>query len=162
MASVWRHPKSPYWSACIRLPDGKRTKRTTKETDRKKAQEQANKWEAASQGHLTAIQARRVITDIYKAKTGESLGHFSSRTFLENWLKIKKPEIDDTTFEKYAATVSEFLAYLGDGADGDLLRLTTDTIQEFRTRCAEVSSPKTANNKLVVIKQALKAAWMDG
>ena len=30
MASIWKHPNSPYWSACFTLPDGSRTKRSTK------------------------------------------------------------------------------------------------------------------------------------
>ena len=37
MASLWKHPESKYWVACYTNRDGKQVKRSTKQTDRKKA-----------------------------------------------------------------------------------------------------------------------------
>lgn len=162
MASIWKHPKSKFWFACIRLPDGRRTKRSTKETDRKKAQGLAEKWEQVSRRVISATQARKVISDIYKVSTGEELSHFTPRTHCEKWLSAKKPEIDSSTAEKYTATVTEFLSFLAEKSDKDLLQLTTEDIQRFRDSMAQKSSPKTANNKLVIISQAITSAWKDG
>lgn len=68
MAALRRLLKSPYWIACFTLPDGTRTQRSTKSTDRREAQRIANKFEdasdEASEGRLTEVQARKVIADI--------------------------------------------------------------------------------------------------
>jgi hypothetical protein len=47
MASLRKSPKSPYYIACITLADGKRTQKSTKSTDRKKAQRIADLMEEA-------------------------------------------------------------------------------------------------------------------
>ena len=47
MASVWKHPESKYWFACFSLPNGRRTKRSTKTTSRSDAQKIADKFEEA-------------------------------------------------------------------------------------------------------------------
>lgn len=162
MASLTKHPKSQYWSACFRLPNGKPTTRSTKLTDRKLAQEMANKWEAASKGDLSAIQAQKVISDIYRHATGQELSQFTIRSYLEKWVTGKKPELSQNSAEKYAATITEFIQFLGDRASLDLLRITVDDLRGFRADCAARSSAKTANNKLTIISQAFRTAWMDG
>ena len=47
MASIRKDPrgKSPYWHACLTLPDGRRTQRTTGSTNRLEAQRIADKME---------------------------------------------------------------------------------------------------------------------
>src|SRR5260221_11292800 len=37
MPTIWKHPQSKYWFAKITLPDGRRTSRSTKQTDRRAA-----------------------------------------------------------------------------------------------------------------------------
>lgn len=162
MASLWKHPKSRYWYACFQLPNGKRTKRSTKEINRKKAQAIADSWEGVARGNTTAIQARKVVSDIFKASTGETLSHSSIREFFADWLKSKKPEIGKVTAQKYGAAVSEFMEFLGEKAETDLLRLTHDDLHAFRDFAAEKSSPKTANNKLTIVSQAARMAYRDG
>mgnify|MGYP006915294218 CR=1 FL=1 len=43
MASVWKHPNSPFWTACFTCLDGRRKKRSTKETNRRKAEKLAER-----------------------------------------------------------------------------------------------------------------------
>lgn len=161
MASLWKHPKSKFWFACITLPGGKRTKRTTKHTDRKQAQLLANQWESMTRSLITATNARRIIADIYKQNTGETLSHFTVRSYFAQWAKRKAPEVDPNTAEKYQAAVTEFCEFLGERADWDLLRLTLEDLHGFRDSSSQKSSPKTTNNKLVILSQAVKTAWKD-
>jgi len=70
MASLRQREESKFWFACLTLPNGRRVQRSTKETDRKKAQRIADKWEAATRAHATARQTQRVIADLYRDITG--------------------------------------------------------------------------------------------
>ena len=69
MASLRELPNSPFWIACFTLPDGRRTQRSTKSTDRREALRIANQFEDASKagrrGLLVEAQARKVIANIY-------------------------------------------------------------------------------------------------
>src|SRR5215471_17447849 len=60
MASVHKDPrnKSPYWYCAYRLPNGKRVFRSTKQTDRKAAEEFCRKLEYASRESKAGLQAR--------------------------------------------------------------------------------------------------------
>lgn len=68
MASVWKHPKSQFYSACWNEPGGKRVKRSTKLMDKDAALELAKRWEAESRGLRTRhdpaeASARKRISD---------------------------------------------------------------------------------------------------
>src|SRR5687768_11755115 len=101
MASLFRHPSSPYWSACFTLPDGRRTTRSTKETDRRKAQRIANEFEDASRaakaGRLTEHQARKVISDIFALTNGDGLASSTIRAYFKSWLARKEIEANERT-----------------------------------------------------------------
>lgn len=71
MASLRKHPKSGFRSACFTLPDGRRTQRSTKETDRRKAQKIADAYEDATRRARTETQARKVVADIYELINGQ-------------------------------------------------------------------------------------------
>ena len=45
MSSVWKHPKSQFWTACFTDENGRQLKRSTKLTDRAKAMSMAQKFE---------------------------------------------------------------------------------------------------------------------
>jgi hypothetical protein len=45
VASVWKHPKSLYWTACFRDQNGRQRRISTKETDNKKALKIAEEFE---------------------------------------------------------------------------------------------------------------------
>ena len=58
-------------------PNGERVQRSTKQSDRKKAQTIAEKWEAAAklggEKRLGEEQARKVLSEIYEAVNNEPL-----------------------------------------------------------------------------------------
>src|SRR5215813_15152124 len=108
MASVHKDPrnKSPYWYCAYRLPNGKRVFRSTKQTDRKAAEEFCRKLEYASHeskaGRLTEARARELISEIVEQTSGEPLRNYSAEDWLTDWLQGKKATKTESTFLNYA------------------------------------------------------------
>ena len=59
MASLWKHPKSRFWTACYTNSEGRQVKRSTKLTDRRKALKVAQEFEElerqAKEGGVTRV-----------------------------------------------------------------------------------------------------------
>lgn len=90
MVSLWKHPKSRFWTACFTDHNGRQLKRSTKLTDRNKAMLMAQKYEKAHRMKLTESQARKVVSDIYEELHGEQLYHATVRKFFADWLGGKQ------------------------------------------------------------------------
>jgi hypothetical protein len=107
MASIHKDPrgKSPFWYASFTLPNGKRTSRTTKQTDKHKAQAICAAWEKTSKlardGNLQDLAARKVIGDVYEIANGEPLPSSQIEMFLKKWLADKQIETAHSTYRKY-------------------------------------------------------------
>ena len=97
MASIRKHPKSKYWFACITLPDGRQTQRSTKQTDAKKAAAFAEKLEAAGRAKLSEKQARKIVSEIFEMMNGEKLPGSTAREFFTKWATNKKRETAEAT-----------------------------------------------------------------
>ena len=69
MAWLRKVPKSPYWQAIVCKPDGTRTTRSTRTTNKREAQKILVKIteaeEAGKNGKLTEKIARKIISDLY-------------------------------------------------------------------------------------------------
>src|SRR5215471_18432409 len=113
MASTREREGSKFWFACITLPNGRRVQRSTKETDRKKAQQIADKWEAATRAHVTARQTQRVIADLYRDITGNLIEFPTVREYFDKWLEDKRPETRSSTHAFYRDKARRFLNWLG-------------------------------------------------
>jgi len=162
MASLRRKPRSPYWFACFIKPDGNRTQRSTKETDRKKALALANQWEDAARKRITEAQARRVLSDIHEQIHGSPLATPSVEDYVEQWLARKQVETASVTHAAYKGAVREFAAFLGDKAAQPLHYVTPAQISKWRDRSAVKATARTANNKLKVVRVLFQTAWRDG
>lgn len=77
MASVWKHPASPYWTACYTNHLGRQVKRSTKQTGKKAAERIANEWEEmerlAKQKRLTTLQIQKISSELAEKINGESI-----------------------------------------------------------------------------------------
>ena len=115
MASLRRHPRSPYWQAIINLPDGRRTNRSTGTTNKKEALLIALKFEEAAnmgqQGTLVERRARKTIADIFAISNDSSLETSSIKQYLQSWLRRKQIENCEATAERYSAILKRFIAY---------------------------------------------------
>jgi integrase len=114
MASLRKLPTSPYWIACYTLPDGTRTNRSTKTTDKALAKRMVLDWQEAAngarQGRFVESQARKVLNDILERVGEDKISSDTVASFLTDWLKGKD---NPGTAKRYGHTVELFKAHLG-------------------------------------------------
>lgn len=162
MASLRRKEKSKFWFACFTLKDGTRTQRSTKETDRKKAQKIADQFEQVARQEMTARQAQRVIAELYRNITGDTLHFPTVREHFESWLARKKPEVAPTSYHSYSRKSQDFLDWLGERADRQITLITRADILAFRKAELERVAPQTANDEIKWLRMVFKTAREDG
>jgi len=160
MASLWKHPESKFFFACFTDRTGRRLKRSTKETNRAKAQRIAEAYEQAARKKQTARQVRTVITDLHKAITGEDVVSLTVREHSQNWLAEKKGTAPATR-AFYRGSVNKFLSYLGERADVEIGDIDQTTIVAYRNHLINVVSVKSANHDLKTVKMLFKTARRD-
>lgn len=162
MASIRKHPKSKYWYACITLPDGRQTQRSTKQTNAKAALAIADKLEAATRAKLTEKQARKIVAEIFEMVNGDRLAGSTARDFFAQWAANKARETMESTAHKYSSIVEQFTADLGKKADSDIADVTRIDVTRFRDHLAERVSPSSANDGVKIVRMALKDALIGG
>lgn len=140
MASLHKDPrgKSPFWYCAFYRPDGSRAFRSTKERNRTKALRICLGWDdAARQGkekRLTEAQVRRVLSDIMENATGEKVQFYSTRSWLEEWLKNREGSASATTMQRYKQVIRDFLEHLGDRAELTIAAVTHGDVVRFRDK----------------------------
>ena len=137
MSCVWKSPKSRFWIAQFTDHTGRRRNRSTKATDRRKAEKLAEHFEGAYARKRTARQIREVISAAYAEITGEQLINKSPRSLSESWLAAKRHEVTESTQKFYTNAIGKFLTQLGALADGNLAEITREHILDFRNNEAE-------------------------
>jgi integrase len=167
MASIHRDPRSPYWFCALTLPDGKRTFRSTKQRERKKALEVCRAWEkaakAAKEGELVESQARRVLDDILKAVGEKAIRQDTTRDFFNRWLEGKRVSKSVSTFQHYRQVVREFLHCLGNRADKALASLNAQDIEIYRDSMLKNGVSATGVKKhLITVRAVLSVARKQG
>lgn len=162
MAALRKKNRSPFWFACFSLPDGRRTQRSTKTNNKKLALKLALEWEEAAQRRITEAQARRVLSDIHEEIHGARLATPTVREFVAQWLGRKLGETAAVTLLSYRSAAHDFAAFLGEKADQPIHYVTPAQIASWRDAKAAKATPRTANNKLKVIRTLFQSAWRDG
>ena len=169
MASLWKRSKSKYWVACYTAADGRQLKRSTRETNKSKAQIIADAWEQAeslgSHGLLTSReQIRIVLEQTYYRLTGEKPETLTVRQWLDRWLKNEQGAIAETTFKKYESLVADFFRFLGTRQHVALEAITTDDFLRYRDHLlAEGRAPRTVNITIrKILKRPFQAAVNEG
>lgn len=162
MASLRRRISSKYFYACFALPDGSRAQRSTKTTDRKAALKLASQWEEAAFRRITESQARRVLSDIHEQIHGAQLTSPTVDDYVKQWLGRKAGETRAVTLTAYKSAVEEFGEFLGDRAHQPIHYVTPADVAAWRDRSAVRATPRTANNKLKIVRTLFQSAWRDG
>jgi len=162
MASIRRKENSKYWFACFTLPSGERAQRSTKETDRRKAQKLADAFEEATRKQMTARQMQNVIADLYGKIVGSPLRFETVRHYFMSWLDRKKPETAATTFVFYEAKSRRFLNWLGARADEEIVRVSQADVLAYRKTELERVSAATVNHEIKFLRMVFKSAKEDG
>jgi integrase len=162
MAFVWKHPNSQYWMARFYDRNGRRRNRSTRTTNRKKAEKLADVFEEAANRKRTALQVRRVIASLHAEITGENLPVQTVRQFFDSWLASKRPETSPATTSFYEQSLGKFLTSLGERADNDIAEIAREHVLAFRNRAAETLATKTVNHLVKCLRMVFKAAKRDG
>lgn len=162
MAYLRRLKRSPYWIAGFNLPDGRRTQRSTKLTDRKSAMKLALQWEEGARNRITEAQARRVLSDIHEQIHGTPLSTPSLSAYVEQWLGRKAGETTAVTLKSYEHATREFREFMGDRAAQSIHYVTPAQVAAWRDHASTKATPRTANNKLKIVRTLFQTAWRDG
>lgn len=161
MASVFRKPKSPFYFAAYRGPDGERVQKTTKETKRSPAIEKAQAWERlAAQGRnrtITEANARRVVAEILERSTGETLHFHTAKQWLEEWVASKRGAVGLKSIEKYEQVTDDFITHLGERANLTLAAIGPKDVRLFRDALAKDGRAPTTVNQ--TIRKVLSAPF---
>jgi integrase len=166
MASLRWLPNSRYAIACFTGADGRRYQRSTKETDKKRAQKIADQYEEcafiARRGLLTERQARKVIADIFQiANRGQALQLETIGHYFRRWLESKRIQMKSKAFDRYAQLMGDFLKWIAPRSSFGLGHLSSLELAKFRDYYAQNKSPSTVNTALAVIQTALQDACND-
>lgn len=76
--------------------------------------------------------------------------------------KLKRPEIEQSTYDSYRKSADKFLAFLRDAANGNTAMIRKHRIAEFRNHLLEKVQPQTANLDLKFVKMIFRDAKKDG
>src|SRR5687767_2153749 len=105
MAGLTKQRDTQYWQAVYYDGAGVKVRRSTKETDRRKALETAMSWEklakAGRQKRLTESQARKVVGEILERATGETLHFYTCRQWFDEWLASKRGSVGERSIVRY-------------------------------------------------------------
>jgi integrase len=169
MASIHKDPrgKSPFFYCAYRLPNGKRTFRSTKLTDRAAALKFCRSLEFASHesraGRLTEARALELLSEIVEQTTGEPLRSYTAEGWLREWVAGKKSAKARATALKYAAAIERFIESLGPRAGLNLRQVLPRDVLRFReSEVASGKHPGTCNDYLGIVRSAFSAARKQG
>src|SRR5262245_19324742 len=165
MASLHKDPrrKSPFWYCAYRLPNGKRTFRSTKLTDRKAADEFCRRLEYASHeskaGRLIENRARELISEIVEHATGEPLRNYTAENWLREWAQGKKATKAEWMFLKYENAINGFLVSIGNRAKFNVNQIAPRDVVRFRdAQILDGKNPSTANDQVKIVRMAFTSA----
>jgi integrase len=162
MASVIRYPSGRYWIAAFRDASGRQHRRTTRETDKKRAQAVAEKYEMAAKRKGSPQRVRQIFHEFYRDHYGEDLPSSNVRRYAESWLAVRKAETSPGTHRRYSEAVVKFLSFLGPQADRGLDEITKAHISGFRDAQRAVSAPATTNHALKIVRMIFRSARREG
>jgi len=162
MASVRRRKATKFWWAYYRDSDGVLYGKSTKLSDRKKAQRIADALEATAQRRKSAQHVRAAFTDLLRDIYGEAMPTATIRNFSARWLEQKKPETASATYLAYQKTTFVFTKFLGAKADRDLSEISSRDLVAFRNSLAGKLSADTTNRYIKILRMLFKAAQRDG
>ena len=163
MASLTKHPKSKYWTACFVNRDGRQMKRSTKTTNKATALQIALEIERvekqAKQGALTTTHLRKVLNDVSEKITGDNLSTPSVEYYLNDWLAGIRARNKKGTLDRYGNTVKVFLANLEGKAKKPITGITSMDIETFlNARLKSGAAPKTAIVDVKTLNSAFRRA----
>ncbi len=180
MASLWKHPASPFWAACFTVyatSGSERWKRSLKTKDRKLARKIADFLEdvgrsTIAEEEISSFSAKipdakaraaavGILADVFRAVTGRGMGAGTLRAFVDSWLDGIRGEIAPQSFLRYNQVGREFVAFIGGAADRDIMSFGArddGLVLGYRDQLAKRIAPNTVNVAMKIVRQMFKAA----
>ena len=128
--------RSPYWYCSYTAPDGRRLKKSTKQTDKAKA------WEvclteiavesAIHSGSATEKQLRKMINTALERIGERKLSDPSIKEQLDTWIENKRGSVGEATLVAYEHARDLFTSFLGPRALRSVRLLKKSDVVEFR------------------------------
>jgi integrase len=162
MATVLQSPTSRYWIAAFRDASGKQYRRTTRETNRTRAQAVAEKYEHAAKARGNSQRVRKILSEFLRDHYGEEPPFATARDFISQWLAARKTEISPATFRRYEEVTAKFLTFLEAKANAPLEEISKTQILAFRDAQIAVSASATVNTALKIIRRIFRSARVEG
>ena len=123
---------------------GRQHRRTTRETDRKRALAVAEQYERVAKSKGNPQRVRQILSEFLRDHYDQELPFSSVSDFTEQWLAARKSETSPGTHRRYGDAVAKFLAFLGAAADRGLDTITRTQISAFRDTQLAKSAPATS------------------
>jgi integrase len=180
VASLWKHPNSPFWAACFTVytpTEQLRWKRSVKTRELKLARKIADVLEEAGRGavpereirafceKISDARVRRATTkifgDVFRTVHGREIGGASLRAFADSWLKRIQGELAPQSYDKYKQVADSFIAFIGPAAARDVTSFGAHDdvlVVQFRDELAARVAPSTVNTTLKIVRQMFKVA----
>src|SRR5271166_2164605 len=166
-----RKGRSPFWYACFTTKDGKRLKKSTRQTDRMKAWDVLNFYVRAegkiAAGTSTENQLRKTINDLLE-RLGERKVHVPCFwEQLDLWIGAKQGAVSNATILAYQQARDLFLKFLGRArAECSVRQITEKDVIDFRDRLRQEGRTASTVNKIkkylaAPMKSALKQQLVD-
>jgi hypothetical protein len=158
MAAVVRARKSRYWIAAFRDAGGKQYRRSTRETDKKRALAVAQQYERVAKRQGSPQRVRQVFAEFYREHFGQDIPFVTAADYALQWLAAKRPEISGSSFRRYEEAVAKWLAHLGPAAKRGMDEVSKAQVASFRDAHLAGSAPATVNHALKIVRMIFRSA----
>jgi integrase len=169
MASVIKDSRgrSPYWIACYTDSTGRRLKKSTKLTNKKKALEIALSLEhgehIARSGAFTETRLRDLLEQTLERVIGRPVQHHTVQTWFDEWCEEKSKSRTPATAERYRQVARDFVLSLGPRARLPLEHMTAKDIRGYRDGVLKNGvSNASANLAVKIVSMAFHKALRHG
>lgn len=169
MATVVKDPRnrSPFWYACYTAANGRRLKKSTKETSMSKAKLIAEALQRAEDmarnGALTEVRTRELLSDVLERASGQRLRVFTVKEWFDLFVKQKRKSRADKTARKHEQITNEFILFLAHRANLNIEAISSADIAAFRDkRQSRGLAPSTLNDDVTILSAAFNAALRQG
>jgi integrase len=169
MATVVEDPRnrSPFWYACFTTADGRRLKKSTKETNQAKAKLIAETLQRAEnlakERDLTEVRTRELLSDVLERTSGRGLRVFTVAEWFSHFVKGKRKSRADKTALRHEQMMDEFIDFIGSKANLNVAAITSADIAAFRDhRESQGLAPSTLNTDITVLAAAFNSALKQG
>jgi integrase len=170
LASLHKDPRgrSPCWYCAYRLGDGRRTLRSTGETNLQRANIKCHAMariaEEESRGDTSRELLEGIVNDTLRRLGRDSIARPTARGWLEKWLSTERGAVTELTLEKYAQVVRDFLGSLGTRANLRLSAIGEEDIVRFRDQLLAGGRSASTVNLLVraILKRPFRIAVESG